>query len=1512
MSIDVVGTLRQPADEACAATLLSGTQEAILRVYQERMAERYRWVRIAHLAALGEEWQLARIGRLRLFVEPRVVRKQGVSPFDGETLSRVLADRGQKLSVLLGGQGAGKSEVINWLIASLCTPGCAPSGLPGDLIPVRIDLRAFDVARVDSGEAQPPDLIVFVAQSIFRTESIRLDAEILQLLAQQGRLLLCFDGLDEVPNRGRQVEYVRSILRLCSDVPARAILTSRPTGAASWLHELGDAPVYTLRSFDDEQVRAFVAAWHEQAFSVRPEAGRQRSQRLAKALSEDHALRELCRNPLMLCLVSLVNRGEHLPRRRHKVLARAVELMVSQWEDSKRSDEGSKPLSEMPQFKKEEKINFLRHLAWDLLCGRLPSSAGSQIYYEDLMSFARSFGRDQRRLPEDELQEYAVQIVGHLERRSAILEQVDDTHYGFVHQAFPAFLAAQVLSRCPRSQQEEYFCDRWAVDSWREVLTCCCGLLGEDRPDRVWTLLIAVLKDISPFDLSRCLRYDAFAVRCMAEQHKLAAEPLQQGARQLMHLIQADLLSPGCSPGAEEQVAALVQAMSHFGPRWPEAQSWVEWGSIDAWAELHSEARRIAMISCVLSTCEKSHRVSRLMALLRDSMPGTLVEAAIGQAGELGPWELAEITAIGRRYEHAAPAMQDSVALGLKKRLGDDEMVSLLDAADLPPGFRLSLVKAHTLDEQLPSERLSAAMWELCLSVAEQGPLDLQERAIYSLGFWLERRRISVSQRQALTQLLQAVRDRRASLWLAGSLVSSGNAALGMPVLLAHQESNDPELLTLLIPPLSRIERTRDLAKALLHRLLAHPDHCARALVLFAGLFPDEGTEKLLGSYLSHPAPEVRRSAALLLANLSKARSVLDHCIDTLLDIGDPVPDTVIQLKRRLTNPSKDSAIQDKLRLVNTERKQLILSICLFDKLADSVAILKQLAQDAKQTDYRLAAASLVEDFGVIEALVLSRPERDPYMRWVHWLVQNASSQPHRQKLLAVATNAPFERARLMAAFALSATEPGAPPPLELRVSWRPDMMFDWRDLPQRDIGPVPAQSDPELAAVAEVLRELATMAQDERVLVQAAAWLSMRATLERAADDSMDPWVRAYSHTTLFLLKSRESMFNHPQNGPLKSSDPHSPPPPSHPPAQLPLEIALRRHRDRSLDTETLVRRFGGALELQPSSPGRLLLKWSGAQVDALVRAAETGQLDEQVLACGMRYVDWICRDKEWLYERLYEKKLAQPPCKDVDSALLRKHSGIIDVGILTTTLVERRAVLSMMQPLPGTEAILTGSLDASSFRLGAFGRYRAVHFESTMGTQGRSGAILTVNDAIKEWRLKAVIVIGIGFGVDRRKQRLGDVLIAEAVQPYELQRVGETGIIHRGIQTPCGGTLSDRFRSRSDGWRIERVNKEPVRIHQGLLLSGEKLVDKQAFRDQLVGAFPIAIGGDMEGAGAYAAADRRSAEIILVKSICDWADGHKNDRAQPFAAFTAVSLAHHVLSKPGVLEAIGAVDIL
>lgn len=338
----------------------------------------------------------------------------------------------------------------------------------------------------------------------------------------------------------------------------------------------------------------------------------------------------------------------------------------------------------------------------------------------------------------------------------------------------------------------------------------------------------------------------------------------------------------------------------------------------------------------------------------------------------------------------------------------------------------------------------------------------------------------------------------------------------------------------------------------------------------------------------------------------------------------------------------------------------------------------------------------------------------------------------------------------------------------------------------------------------------------------------------------------------------------------------------------------------------------FGGSLSSSREPEGTINFTWAGMDSAKLISEGERGILDRQVKECGGDAVLEILNSGgEVLYQFVPETRFTGGAAvKVVGKASMQDAAPNVDVLLLSVTEVERDAILTAMRPWPGAEAIIEGAISDTTYRFGRFGRYRAAHVESTMGAQGRHGATLKARAALAELRPKAMLLLGIAFGVDRAKQRLGDVIVAETVQPYAYERVGAK-VIPRGVEIPCGIDLSERFRTRRRGWEV-RYGRRKVAVFQGQMLSGPKLIDNREFRDALVLKYPQAKGGEMEGEGGYAAAEQARVQTILIKAICDWADGHKNDRAQAFAAFTAVSLAEHVLSQPDVLDVLGARDVV
>ena len=263
-----------------------------------------------------------------------------------------------------------------------------------------------------------------------------------------------------------------------------------------------------------------------------------------------------------------------------------------------------------------------------------------------------------------------------------------------------------------------------------------------------------------------------------------------------------------------------------------------------------------------------------------------------------------------------------------------------------------------------------------------------------------------------------------------------------------------------------------------------------------------------------------------------------------------------------------------------------------------------------------------------------------------------------------------------------------------------------------------------------------------------------------------------------------------------------------------------------------------------------------------------------------------------------------AYTPLKQVQSA--RVHASAhhnpsdskADVLLVTVAEVEARAILDLF---PKAKLYHIG--DQTYHDFGMIEGARTFMVQSEMGLGGQSGAILTIQEGITSLHPSAVVMVGIAFGTNEKKQEIGDILVSRQIMDYDLQRIGTDNdgklvIIARGDRPSASPPMLSRFRAAAKYWET------PPNVKFGLILSGAKLVDNQDFRDQLLKFETEAIGGEMEGGGLYAAAQRKKVDWILVKAICDWGDGHKKQdesQRQKEAAENATRFTLYVIEKGG-----------
>ncbi len=219
----------------------------------------------------------------------------------------------------------------------------------------------------------------------------------------------------------------------------------------------------------------------------------------------------------------------------------------------------------------------------------------------------------------------------------------------------------------------------------------------------------------------------------------------------------------------------------------------------------------------------------------------------------------------------------------------------------------------------------------------------------------------------------------------------------------------------------------------------------------------------------------------------------------------------------------------------------------------------------------------------------------------------------------------------------------------------------------------------------------------------------------------------------------------------------------------------------------------------------------------------------------------------------------------------------------------------------------------DENFYRLATFGNYDIIHLKlNSQGSILATASSFSISSAIKCYHPVAVILVGVAFGMDSnnnkdRKQQIGDVLISNQVQDYISGKYKDGKLEPRGVRVECGKNLISIFNNFANSWKHEIAGRY-AKYEIGLILSGDYVVDDPVFKNELRNKFKDAIGGEMEGRGAYAACRNNDlTEFIIVKGICDWADGSKEKNKefnQEIAAESAVSLLEHIFSYENIFN--------
>ena len=246
--------------------------------------------------------------------------------------------------------------------------------------------------------------------------------------------------------------------------------------------------------------------------------------------------------------------------------------------------------------------------------------------------------------------------------------------------------------------------------------------------------------------------------------------------------------------------------------------------------------------------------------------------------------------------------------------------------------------------------------------------------------------------------------------------------------------------------------------------------------------------------------------------------------------------------------------------------------------------------------------------------------------------------------------------------------------------------------------------------------------------------------------------------------------------------------------------------------------------------------------------------------------------------------------------------------VLVLVAAAVEWDAVIAALRQAGAARMELRFAGPESVLKFGSIGGVSVQLARCGQASVAPGGSTLTTQSLIEHLAPDYVILTGICYGLRDGEHQLGDVLVGNQLRTIDHRKVTDVAVdpgrirvdeIPRGDRVRPSGLLLSRCQAATATW------SRPPDVYFGPVLSGSMLLDSAELRSAIADREPEAIGGEMEGAGVYAAAARHKTDWIVVKAISDWGF-HKEHAGHPeqrrIAAENAARFVVHVLRTGGL----------
>lgn len=181
-----------------------------------------------------------------------------------------------------------------------------------------------------------------------------------------------------------------------------------------------------------------------------------------------------------------------------------------------------------------------------------------------------------------------------------------------------------------------------------------------------------------------------------------------------------------------------------------------------------------------------------------------------------------------------------------------------------------------------------------------------------------------------------------------------------------------------------------------------------------------------------------------------------------------------------------------------------------------------------------------------------------------------------------------------------------------------------------------------------------------------------------------------------------------------------------------------------------------------------------------------------------------------------------------------------------------------------------------------------------------GNVAAAVAATRLLEVFDLETVVNLGIAAGIDRSKQNLGDIIIADQIRYYESGKLSERFEVSPSYTDLQSAVLKSLKLAHPGSWPLgASIGGAQRQVHFGTVASGEKVIAQSEFAAALLTQDRKIVGIEMESHGIAAALHGRQEKFLLIRGISDFADHAKNDSARLSAMEGAVRLFNEALKR-------------